>query len=280
MLNKRTLIGALATIIFVVAGPIAVAGPAFGGSTSVTDSNGITFDMVNGVATVTDYSGTSTDVVIPDTYSDGTVTHTVTAIGDSAFFDKQLTSVTLPANLTSIGHAAFQGNHLTSVMFPATLTSIGAFAFQDNFLTAVTFPATLTSLGASAFRDNNGLSAVLFLGNAPTTITASGVNGTFGSPIPTVYYVAGSTGFEASPWNGYTLTQFVTPALTAGLVVALATVNTAYSFQFTGSGTARRDVRGHSRHFPACRLAAHLGWCACGHPDRVRRTIHHLCDHE
>ena len=193
MLNKRTLIGALATIIFVVAGPIAVAGPAFAGSTSVTDSNGITFDTVNGVATVTGYSGTSPDVVIPDTYSDGTVTHTVTSIGAAVFLGNKLTSVTFPANLTSIGDSAFQGN--------------------------------------------NGLGAVLFLGNAPTTITASGVFGTFGSTIPSVYYMAGSTGFEASPWNGYPVTQFVTPAVTSGLVVALATVNTAYSFQFTGSGS-------------------------------------------
>ena len=80
MLNKRTLIGALATIIFIVAGPIAVAGPAFAGSTPVTGTPGLTFSVSNNVATVTGYSGTNTDVVIPDTYTDGTGTYTVTAI--------------------------------------------------------------------------------------------------------------------------------------------------------------------------------------------------------
>ena len=303
MLNKRTLIGALATIIFVVAGPIAVAGPAFAGSTPVTGSTGLTFSVSNNVATVTGYSGTNTDVVIPDTYTNGTGTYTVTAIGPGAFESKQLTSVAFPANLTSIGDFAFDTNSLTSVTFPATLTSIGTFAFHNNSLTSVTFPATLTSIGASAFYTNQltsvtfpatltsigtgafasnsltsvtfpasltsigayafafnslasvtfpatltsiganafhintGLGAVLFLGNAPTTITASGGSGTFGSTIPTVYYMAGSTGFESSPWNGYPVAQFAAPVLTSGLVVALASVNTAYSFQFTGSGS-------------------------------------------
>ena len=84
MLNKRTLIGALATIIFVVAGPIAVAGPAFAGSIPVTGTPGLTFSVSNNVATVNGYSGTNTDVVIPDTYTNGTGTYTVTAIGPGA----------------------------------------------------------------------------------------------------------------------------------------------------------------------------------------------------
>ena len=64
---------------------------------------------------------------------DGSMTYTVTVIGDSAFRDcAALTAVTIPDSITSIGHHAFRSSsNLTQVTLPTNLTSLGGFAFYD-----------------------------------------------------------------------------------------------------------------------------------------------------
>ena len=117
-------------------------------------SSCFTFDATTG--TITDYSPTCPkDVVIPSTI-DGTA---VTTIGDNAFSNKSLQSVTIPNSVTSIGDLAFYKNSLTSVTIPNSVTSIGDWAFSDNSLTSVTIPNSVTSIGELAFR-NNSLTSV------------------------------------------------------------------------------------------------------------------------
>ena len=62
----------------------------------------------------------------------------VTAIGEEAFFGKNLENVTIPAGVISFGEGAFRNNHLTSVIIPDSVTYIGSGAFQDNQLTTIT----------------------------------------------------------------------------------------------------------------------------------------------
>jgi hypothetical protein len=101
--------------------------------------------------TITKYTGAdSGDLSIPATING----IPVTAIGDSTFDGKSLTSVTIPNTVTSIGYAAFQGNQLTNVTLPSGLTSIGMYAFRDSHLQSVDIPATVTSIGYSAFSQN------------------------------------------------------------------------------------------------------------------------------
>jgi len=94
------------------------------------------------------------DLVIP---------HSVTRIGDSAFYGcSNLNSVTIPNSVTSIGGSAFSGcSGLTSVAIPNSVTSIGGSAFYGcSGLTSVTIPHSVTSIGGSAFYGCSGLTSV------------------------------------------------------------------------------------------------------------------------
>jgi hypothetical protein len=80
---------------------------------------------VNGQITITGYKGSVVDLHIPDKI-DGIP---VTAIGDEAFRETSLTSVTIPDSVTTIGHSAFRRTSLTSVTIPNSVTVIGEGAF-------------------------------------------------------------------------------------------------------------------------------------------------------
>ena len=65
-----------------------------------------------------DRPGTATTVNIPNSVDNGGVTYSVTSIGDWAFANNFLTSVTIGLGVTSIGDWAFNSNDLTSVIIP------------------------------------------------------------------------------------------------------------------------------------------------------------------
>ena len=134
-----------------------------------TDESYFTFDANTG--TITKYTGTDTDVVIPSTI--GGVA--VTSVGERAFsYCTSLTSVTIPNSITSIGYAAFDYcTLLTSVTIPNSVTSIGerAFGFCES-LTSVTFNenSQLTSIDARAFNSCTSLTSITI----PSSVTSIG----------------------------------------------------------------------------------------------------------
>ena len=105
-------------------------------------------------ATITDYVGSDTDLVIPGTVTIGPNTYDVTTIGVGAFEGNALTSVTIPDSVTTISFDAFYWNALTSVTIPESVTTIGSHAFASNALTSVTIGGSVTTIDFSAFAYN------------------------------------------------------------------------------------------------------------------------------
>ena len=141
----------------------------------------LVFTTSGGIATITGYTGTNPNVVIPAV----TNGYPVKSIGSSAFSQKtNLFSVTIPNSVTSIGSRAFQScSGLTSVILPNSLTNIGTYAFYAcSSLTSVTIPASVTRIGDHAFGYCFFLSTAYFQGNAPL------VNSGAGSVDNTVFY--------------------------------------------------------------------------------------------
>jgi len=75
-------------------------------------------------------------------------------IAQEAFFDKQLTSVTIPNGVIEIGKGAFHTNRLTNIIIPDSVTEIGIGAFMNNRLTSITIGRGVTKIETGAFHNN------------------------------------------------------------------------------------------------------------------------------
>ena len=120
-------------------------------------------DSVTSIGDSAFYNTGLTSITIPDS---------VTSIGDSAFYHcTRLTSVTIPDSVTSIGDRAFSGCYrLTSVTIPNSVTSIGDSAFCNTELTSITIPDSVTSIGDYAFYYCTRLTSVTI----PDSVTSIG----------------------------------------------------------------------------------------------------------
>ncbi len=98
------------------------------GYTNISDiDTDYDFTIHNGQAYITNYSGSSSQVVVPDTLFG----YPVVSIG-SAFNEMiDLTSISLPNSITTIGSHAFYGcTNLTYIKLPSGITNIGDNAFE------------------------------------------------------------------------------------------------------------------------------------------------------
>lgn len=110
------------------------------------------------------YDGKS--ITIPETVTNESTEYTVVGIGYGAFGSSKPTSVTLPENaksFTYIGDHAFDDCTLSSLTIPASVTEIqdSAFAWGSNF-TSISFAETsqLQSIGNNAFAGCSSLSSL------------------------------------------------------------------------------------------------------------------------
>ena len=130
---------------------------------------------------------------------------TVVAIGNVAFRDKSITSLTVPNSVRIIGDNAFRDNELQSLTLPNSIISIGAAAFLNNQLMSITLPENVATIGQNSFR-NNPLTEVIALGINPPSVT-TGNNDSFNNRVAidltvpdgteAAYVTAGWTGFNS-----------------------------------------------------------------------------------
>jgi hypothetical protein len=182
-------------------------------------------EVKDGAVAITDYTGNAKMITIPEqigglpviSIGEGafaenqltsvTIGNSVTTIETGAFLKNQLTNVTIPNSVTVIGDAAFAFNQLTSVIIPNSVTAIGVGAFLGNKLTSVTIGNSVATLGEAAFNSNQLTSVTLpgsvttigkfaFGGNQLTSVTIpANVNvsdNPFGGNLADVYTQGGS----------------------------------------------------------------------------------------
>jgi uncharacterized repeat protein (TIGR02543 family) len=104
------------------------------------------FDKITGTITGYNTAG-GLDVVIPRMIDRVLVEH----IGDWAFNNNNLISVTIPDSVTTIGDYAFIQNGLRYLILGNSLTSIGYKTFSYNRLYEVTIPDSVTTISDWAF---------------------------------------------------------------------------------------------------------------------------------
>ena len=146
--------------------------------------------------TLVGYLGSSNNVVLPQDFQGEKYT-----IGDNAFKNSAITSITIPQGVTSIGNHAFSDcKDLISITIPQGVTSIGDYAFFGcaklssatipegvanigigafclcSKLTYITIPESVTSIGDRAFRDCSSLTSITI----PESVKSIGENAFFG----------------------------------------------------------------------------------------------------
>lgn len=119
------------------------------GSAAAADQWGYEL-LEDGTAIITAYSGTDSEVSIPDVL-DG---HVVSALAADVFrFNEELTSVEIPTGVTSIGARAFEDcQNLKKVVLPDGLIAIEDGAFKNcDALAEINLPGTVTHIAEDAF---------------------------------------------------------------------------------------------------------------------------------
>jgi hypothetical protein len=92
----------------------------------------------------------------------------VKSIGERAFCNSNLSSITLPDGVTSIRKNTFADcGNLTSIILPGSVKSIGDYAFEYTNLTSIKIPDGVTSIGRGVFDGCRKLRSVSVDANHP-----------------------------------------------------------------------------------------------------------------
>ena len=115
----------------------------------------------DGPAIITKYTGSATNIVIPETLGG----KPVVAIQESAFMgNSAITSVSLPESITRIGSNAFNGcSGLANITIPARTLHIGENAFDAcSSLSSIVFVGETPNIMNDAFAGSNAILYVDF----------------------------------------------------------------------------------------------------------------------
>lgn len=107
--------------------------------------------------TITGYTGTETNVVIPSEING----KRVTKIGEKAFYRKGLDSVVIPYGVTEIGSSAFYLNNITEITIPGSVSIIHSKAFMGcTKLQTVTLMYGIETIEDGAFASCTSLTSI------------------------------------------------------------------------------------------------------------------------
>ncbi|NLC33376.1 MAG: leucine-rich repeat protein [Clostridiales bacterium] len=168
---------------------------------SGTTSDSYTYTVADNQATITGYTGTQINLVIP-TLIEGV---SVTGIGIRAFYMRtELLSVTIPFGVKTIRDSAFSGcKNLTSVSIPSSVNYIEESAFSDcSSLTSVNIPSGVTTIEYRTFAGCTSLTSVTI----PSSVTWI-LNGAFAGCVnlkkiiipSSVTYIGADSGLKNPP---------------------------------------------------------------------------------
>ncbi len=123
--------------------------------------------------TVSGYTGTDTEVVIPSFYQE----KPVLSIGNNAFYEcERLTSITIPDSITSIGEMAFAlCVNLTSIELPGSVSSFGKVALSGCFglkdITVAEHNTVFCSIDGNLYTKNGKRLIQYAIGKSNTSFT-------------------------------------------------------------------------------------------------------------
>ena len=106
----------------------------------------------------------------------------ITSIGQSAFSNCALTTISIPTGISSINAFTFAFNNITSVVIPNNVTSIGNSAFTANDLTNLTLSNSITTIGSQAFISNQLTTVII-----PESVTSIGSGAFLSNPLTAVF---------------------------------------------------------------------------------------------
>ena len=94
--------------------------------------DGFTYNLYTETAVLSRYTGSATEVVIPESVSYEGIIYKVTSLGNGCFENcSSLKSITIPSSVTSLGASCFLNcSSLTSVTIPSSVTSLGERCFK------------------------------------------------------------------------------------------------------------------------------------------------------
>ena len=164
---------------------------------------------ITGSGAMYDYSGADAPWAGMFTISEVTIGYGVTHIGDNAFRNSWISSVSIPGSVTSIGEKAFYGcSSLGSVALPSSVRSIGEEAFCKCLgLKSISIPSGVAAIEKGTFSGCMSLGAV----SIPTTVKRIGDEAFMGCTslsyvtIPASVTAIGAEAFSASGLRSVTV---------------------------------------------------------------------------
>lgn len=140
-------------------------------------------------------------------YPDFTIPSYVSAIGEQAARDMNLTSLHIPGNVKVIGSNAFSGNEIDTLDLSEGVEELGDMAFRNALPTMlnITIPSTVKSIGSECFGLNVNLRTYRMLSTTPPLISSNSLHIDLKQDYYHIYVPKGcSEAYKTAPvWSDY-----------------------------------------------------------------------------